>query len=158
MGGFGGFGGGFSMDLVYFLISAVVALALGIPFLLLTRRTRPAGEQVVAEARRAGRVVRGVLEKSTFLRADMSDDSRDNRRDQWIAVYGYVVNGVHYTYRETVFNDPVPELTLYYPAGRPGAAISQGAAAARFGGGYLLRALVPLVIWAAVYWILREVW
>ena len=146
------------MEPIRFLIAAIVAVAEAIPLLLATRRVRPAGERMVEEARRAGRTAQAVLVKSTYLRGDVRDPRGKNRRDQWMAVYAYEVDGVSYTYRETTFNEPVPALTLYYPAGRPGTALSRAAGPSRFGGGYLLRVLAPLAVWALVYWILQFVW
>lgn len=146
------------MDAVCFLIAALAAIAVAIPFQLAARRVRPAGERMVEEARQAGRMARGVLVQSTFLRGDVRDSRRRNRQNQWMAVYRYEVDGVPYTYRELTASEPVEELRLYYPAGRPEAALSQGRAPGRFGGAYVLRVLLPIAVWAAVYWLLQRVW
>ena len=76
------------------------------------------------------------------------------RQNRWRVCYDYEVDGVAYSYKCTL-GAPVPErVSLYYPEGRPDRAEIWGAVQRRRGPAYTLRALVPVAVWAAVYWLL----
>lgn len=60
------------MDLLRMAIAAVVAIVVGIPFVLATRHMRPAGEKEWQDAAQAGRVTTGTLTDKVFLPPDMS--------------------------------------------------------------------------------------
>mgnify|MGYP000018258242 FL=1 len=142
------------MDLVRMLIAAAAALVIGIPFLLATRRVRPAGEKMAREAWRQGRVAEGVLADKVYLPPDMGAQNSRLRQNRWRVRYDYEVDGVAYSYKCTL-GAPVPErVSLYYPEGRPDRAEIWGAVQRRRGPAYTLRALVPVAVWAAVYWLL----
>lgn len=145
------------MDLLRMAIAAVAAVVIGIPFILATRHMRPAGEKIWKDAARAGRVTTGTLVKKVFLPPDMSSPDSRMREVQWKARYDYTVDGVQYAYYCTLY-PPVPErVDLYYPEGRPDRAALQSALVRKRGPAYTLWALVPVIIWVLVYWMLPVV-
>ena len=142
------------MDLIRMAVAAAAALVVGIPFLLATRQIRPAGEEMVRRAKRAGRVTEGALTDKVFLPPDMSAPESRLREVRWRARYEYEVDGVAYSYHCTIL-PPVPDrVTLYYPEGRPDQAQIESAAQRQRGAAYTLRALVPVGVWVVVYWLL----
>ena len=107
------------MDLLRMAIAAVVAIVVGIPFVLATRHMRPAGKRNGKDAARAGRVTTGTLTDKVFLPPDMSSQYSKMREVRWKARYDYTVDGVQYAYF-CVLKAPVPEqVDLYYSEGRP---------------------------------------
>lgn len=142
------------MDLFRMAIAAVVAIVVGIPFILATRHMRPAGEKEWKDAARAGRVTTGTLTDKVFLPPDMSSQYSKMREVRWKVRYDYAVDGVQYAYFCTM-KAPVPEqVDLYYPEDRPDRAALQSAMTRKRGRAYTLWALVPVAIWVAVYWML----
>ena len=142
------------MDLLRMAIAAVVAIVVGIPFVLATRHMRPAGEKEWQDAARAGRVTTGTLTDKVFLPPDMSSQYSKMREVRWKARYDYTVDGVQYAYFCTL-KAPVPEqVDLYYPEGRPDRAALRSTMVRKRGPAYTLWALVPVAIWMVVYWML----
>ena len=86
------------MDLLRMAIAAVVAIVVGIPFVLATRHMRPAGEKEWQDAARAGRVTTGTLADKVFLPPDMSSQYSKMREVRGKARYDYPVDGVQYAY------------------------------------------------------------
>lgn len=145
------------MDPIRMLMAAVPAVLAALVMQLLLRPARPAGIRMVEEARRAGRTARGTLVKSTYLRPYGDDEIARNREGRLALVYAYEVNGREYRFRMTVEGSAPETLTFYYPKGRPGDALPEMAAAYRPGVGYMLRVLLPVVLWALFYYLLGAV-
>lgn len=145
------------MNLGAFALAALVACLFTVFFQLVMWNVRPKGVQLVERAKAAGTYAVGVLVRSTFLRGDVQDNRRSNRRDAWLALYEYEVNGRRYSYRETVFNSPVEHICIYYEKGRPGRGFTEGRSVSMFGGKYLFRVLFPLLVFAAAYWFFSQV-
>ena len=145
------------MDPIRFFLSALAAIAVGIPFAIATRAVRPAGENLAEEAIRHGRVVSATLVKSAFLPPDMSSQHSQQRQVRWLCQYRYTVGGKDYTYRCTLTQKGPAQMELCYPAGKPDKAMLPGSMKRKRGGAYVMRALVPIVVWAAVYWALPVV-
>ncbi len=139
-------------------IRMLIAVGLSIVICVLLfrygRRTRSKGVRIVEDARREGRVARGSLEKSTYIPGYPEERTRRNRTDRWKVTYVYTVDGQEYRYRGMVSSEPVPELLLYYPKGRPGAALTEGRAPARRGAAFYLWALSPFYMWLLLYYLL----
>ena len=142
------------MDLLRMAIAAVVAIVVGIPFILATRHMRPAGEKEWQDAARAGRVTMGTLAGKTFLPPDMTSSHSAMRQARWKVRYDYTVDGVQYAYFCTL-KAPVPErVDLYYPEGRPDRATLRSAMVRKRGPAYTFWFFVPVAIWMVVYWML----
>ena len=142
------------MDLLRMAIAAVVAIVVGIPFILATRHMRPAGEKEWQDAARAGRVTMGTLAGKTFLPPDMTSSHSAMRQARWKVRYDYTVDGVQYAYFCTL-KAPVPErVDLYYPEGRPDRAALRSAMVRKRGPAYTFWFFVPVAIWMVVYWML----
>lgn len=142
------------MDLLRMAIAAVVAIVVGIPFVLATRHMRPAGEKEWQDAAQAGRVTTGTLTDKVFLPPDMSSQYSKMREVRWKARYDYTVDGVQYAYF-CVLKAPVPEqVDLYYSEGRPDRAALRSAMVRKRGPAYTFWFFVPVAIWMVVYWML----
>jgi hypothetical protein len=145
------------MDLFRMAIAAVVAIVVGIPFILATRHMRHAGEKEWQDAARAGRVTTGKLKDKVFLPPDMSSPHSKMRKIRWKAKYEYDVDGGQYAYF-CIVKAPVPErVDLYYPEGRPDRAALRSAMVRKRGPAYTLWALFPVAIWIVVYWVLPTI-
>ena len=142
------------MDPIRFFLSALVAIAVGVPFTIATRAVRPSGEKLAEDAMRHGRVVSATLVKSAFLAPDISSKYRQQRQVRWLCQYRYSIGGKDYTYQCTLGQQGPVQVDLCYPAGKPGNAMLPSAMNRKRGGAYIMRALIPVVVWAVVYWML----
>jgi len=143
------------MDLQKLILSAVAAVLLGIPFHLLLQKTgknRTKGERIIAEAKRAGRIVSATLvssKRSKYM--PENGNSYQERQSLWHVTYEYTVNARIYRYRTQIDgNDtPPPTLALYYPKGRPDKALPEGGH--RYDGRDISIVLFPVLLWAFFY-------
>lgn len=142
------------MDPIRFFLSALVAIAVGVPFTIATRAVRPSGEKLAEDAMRHGRVVSATLVKSAFLAPDMSSKYRQQRQVRWLCQYHYSIGGKDYIYRCILGQQGPAHVKLCYPAGKPSKAIPPSAMQRKRGGAYVMRALAPVIVWAVVYWTL----
>lgn len=142
------------MDPIRFFLSALAAIVVGVPFAIATRAVRPAGEELAEDAIRHGRVVSATLVKSAFLPPDMSSQYSQQRQVRWLCQYRYSIAGKDYTYRCTLGQKAPDQIELCYPVGKPDKAMLSSSMKRKRGGAYVVRVLVPVVIWAIVYWTL----
>lgn len=138
------------------LIAAVPALVLTFLLRGVLGLSRPAGVKLVEKAKRAGRVAEGILVKKTYLQP-IADQLAYHREGRWALTYEYQVGGRSYRYHVKIEGEPTETLPLYYPAGKPGRAISELEAPSRAGGAHLLVILLPVLLWAVFYQLLQRV-
>ena len=136
----------------YALVATVVA---SVPILMMAfrRGLTTAGEQTVRQAKQAGRVVVATLKKRKFLSGDPSGDLYQ-RRNLYLVVYEYQVDGISYTYRARLRCEPPQTLMLYYPEGRPNKAVLESDRTP--GVVYSLASLFPLALWVAFYYLVFQ--
>ena len=140
------------MDPIRFFLSALAAIVVGIPFAIVARAVRPAGENLAEDAVRHGRVVTATLVKSAFLPPDMSSQYSRQRQVRWLCQYRYSIGGKDYTYRCTLGQQGPDQIELCYPAGKPDKAMLSSSMKRKRGGAYVMRVLAPVIVWAIVYW------
>ncbi|MBE6658117.1 MAG: hypothetical protein E7604_06710 [Ruminococcaceae bacterium] len=143
------------MELHLLLISAVIAVVCTCPYLVSAAKRgayRGNNEIIIEEAKRAGRVAVGTLVGTRYLPGEPGHKNPLDRDSRWLGTYTYEVNGKTYTLGVST-TDTLPEtLTVYYPEGRPNKGITEMNASAN--GKQALIALIPVFVWAAVYWLL----
>lgn len=144
------------MDPIRFFLSALAAIAVGVPLALSTRAIRSTGENLEDDSTRPGRVVTANLISKAFLPPDISSQNSRPRQTRWLAKYNYTVDGQEYTYRCTLEYQAPDQVLLCYPAGRPDKAEMRDPITQKQNR-VLLQVLIPVVVWTAVYWFLPMV-
>ena len=144
------------MDLTRLFLSAVPAVVITLVLQSIFGFSRPAGVKLVEKAKRAGRVAEGVLVKKTYLQP-IADQLAYHREGRWALTYEYQVGGRSYRYHVKIEGEPAETLPLYYPAGKPGRAISELEAPSRAGCAHWLVILLPVLLWAIFYQLLAHV-
>lgn len=143
------------MELHLMLISAVIAIVCTMPLMMSGAKKgayRSKNEILIEEAGRAGRVAVGTLVATRFLPGEPGHKNPLDREDRWLGTYSYEVHGKTYTCGVSTAGDLPETLTVYYPEGEPNKGITEMNASldvkpALFG-------LIPVLVWAAVYWLL----
>lgn len=143
------------MELNLMIISAVLAIVCTAPLMLSGARKgayRTQNEILIEEATRAGRVAVGILVATRFLPGDPSHKNPLDRDDRWLGTYSYEVNGKTYTCGVSTADNLPKTLTVYYPEGKPNKGVTEMNASVS--GKSALFALIPVFVWAALYWLL----
>lgn len=141
------------MDPIRFFLSALAAIAVGVPLALSTRAIRSTGKNLENDSARSGRVVTANLISKAFLPPDISSQNSRLRQTRWLARYNYTVDGQEYTYRCTLGHQAPDQVLLCYPAGRPDKAEIQDPITQKQNR-VLLQVLIPVIVWTSVYWAL----
>ena len=144
------------MDSIRFFLSALAAIAVGIPLAISTGAIRSTGENLKEDSAWHGRVVTANLISKAFLPPDISSQNSRLRQVRWLAKYNYTVDGQEYTYRCTLGHQAPDQVLLSYPAGRPDKAEIQDPITQKQRRVFL-RVLAPVIVWVAVYWALPMV-
>ena len=143
------------MELNLMIISAVLAIVCTAPLMLSGARKgayRTQNEILIEEATRAGRVAVGILVATRFLPGDPSHKNPLDRDDRWLGTYSYEINGKTYTCGVSTADNLPETLTVYYPEGKPNKGVTEMNASVS--GKPALFALLPDIVWAALYWLL----
>ena len=143
------------MELHLLLISAVIAIVCTMPLMLSGARKgayRTRNEILIEDAKRAGRVAEGTLVATRFLPGDPGHKNPLDRDDRWLGTYSYEVNGKTYTCGVSTTGDLPETLTVYYSKGKPNKGVTVMNESVR--GTSALFAMIPVFVWAAVYWLL----
>lgn len=141
------------MDPIRFFLSALAAIAVGVPLALSARAIRSTGKNLENDSTRPGRVVTANLISKAFLPPDISSQNSRLRQTRWLAKYNYTVEGQEYTYRCTLGHQAPDQVLLCYPAGRPDKAEIQDPITQKQNR-VLLQVLIPVIVWTSVYWAL----
>lgn len=141
------------MDPIRFFLSALAAIAVGVPLALSARAIRSTGKNLENDSTRPGRVVTANLISKAFLPPDISSQNSRLRQTRWLAKYNYTVDGQEYTYRCTLGHQAPDQVLLCYPAGRPDKAEIQDPITQKQNR-VLLQVLIPVIVWTSVYWAL----
>lgn len=141
------------MDPIRFFLSALAAIAVGVPLALSARAIRSTGKNLENDSTRPGRVVTANLISKAFLPPDISSQNSRLRQTRWLAKYNYTVEGQEYTYRCTLGHQAPDQVLLCYPAGRPDKAEMRDPINQNWSG-IFIRMLVPVIVGTVVYWAL----
>lgn len=145
------------MDMMKLILSALAALAVGIPFHLLMARlglNKSRGQRILEAAKKAGRKTTGKLVKAK-LSAYMPDEKEYQlRRRLWHVTYEYEVNQRTYKYRGQIDGriEPPQEMDFYYPTGHPEKAMPEEEI--RYDTRDISIVLFPAVLWVLFYWVI----
>lgn len=115
----------------------------------MTMKIEPKSKTIIREAKKAGRVVIATLESHSFIPGDYSSDSFRERRNRYLAIYVYRVNGRSYRYRRSTQMIPPETIELYYPKGNPKRAISESDTI--LGIRYIVICSIPLIVATILY-------
>ena len=108
-------------------------------------------DEIIRDAKAAGRVVPAELERNVFVCGDMSSNEYRMRRHKYSVCYKYSVKGVLYHYSRMITGEPPTTLTLYYPEGHPEKAIAEFEKVADVK--YSFLCLLPFIVFAIVYFV-----
>lgn len=140
-----------------FIISFLITLPLSIIWtkhLIATGKNKVASERLVEKAKAEVRVTTGKLVKARWIFGDDRDQPAF-RSGYWSVRYDYTIPGRQKTYHfnGSCFNKKPPEtIDLYWDERKPQKAIPEGAR--RLDAGDVAKSLMPLIIWAIIYWLL----
>lgn len=147
------------LDLLYLGVAVVVAVIVFCFLFVKFGSPEKKGEQIKRIAEQKGTISVGRLVHSKLVfPSSMGEEQRDiYGKPHYQSVYVYTVDGREYKKHYLSYQRPVDEMNFYYRPGKPRDAVSDADFQNIAGVKWRAWALIPLLIAAVVYWVLKLV-